>query len=103
MENEIKDYLEEFCHLENFVEKNQEKICKLCENNIIGGSSVTQFYMCEGSYCDEALQIYLEELDEDDNKMLINYGLVYNSERKKVIIKPFEKKKIRYVARFRNL
>lgn len=48
-------------------------LCSYCEENIIEGPSVTQFFMCEGCYCTNAEELYL-----DDELAEIRYNRWYN-------------------------
>jgi len=51
---------------QQWVEDHQDDICKYCEMFIIEGSSNSQHFQCEGSYCEEATEKYVEGLDEDE-------------------------------------
>lgn len=50
-----------FIRLPVIQEALQEDVCKFCEIHIIEGSRNTQFYSCEGSRCQEALDLYEEQ------------------------------------------
>jgi hypothetical protein len=59
----------------------QEKICRWCEDNIIGGSSMTQMFQCEGRFCEQAEQdikdqyyFYPSELEIDKPKKFVLNG-----------------------------
>jgi len=45
-------------------EFDQERMCELCELHILGCSSSTSTFQCEGSNCDDAEEIYIEEVIE---------------------------------------
>lgn len=45
-------------------ENNQEEICKMCEYHILEQSSISQFFQCEGRWCDEANEMFYEEYPE---------------------------------------
>lgn len=53
--------------INNLTDDQQEKMCKLCEINVIEGCRNTQMYQCEGSRCEEALP-YLIEHEELNNQ-----------------------------------
>jgi len=40
-----------------------EKMCRKCEDQIIGGSSCSVHFMCEGRYCEQAQELYIEGID----------------------------------------
>lgn len=40
---------------------NQDNICKYCEDFIICGSSSCSTFLCEGRYCEQATEEYIEE------------------------------------------
>lgn len=44
-------------NLENY----QEEICKLCENHILDAENMTSTFMCEGRFCSDAKELYLED------------------------------------------
>jgi hypothetical protein len=48
----------------DYFDEHQEEICKLCEDLIIGGCSMTSTFLCEGRFCDSALDMFIEEHDE---------------------------------------
>lgn len=41
-------------------EEHQEDICKLCEDEIIHGMNMTSTFLCEGRFCEDALQRFME-------------------------------------------
>jgi hypothetical protein len=47
--------------LQKEMEANQEEICKLCEAEIIGCKHSTSTFLCEGRFCDEAVELFNEE------------------------------------------
>lgn len=55
-------------------EEHQERMCDLCERKILGCSAMSSTFMCEGSRCEDAFELLLEELDEekrDENDRLM--------------------------------
>lgn len=57
-------------------EEHQERMCDLCERKILGCSSMSATFMCEGSRCEDAIELLIEELaeekrDENDRFMYI--------------------------------
>ena len=50
---------------EYLMEKHQERMCELCEDRILGCCSVSSTFMCEGSRCDEAVELLKDELEEE--------------------------------------
>jgi RNase P subunit RPR2 len=53
----------------------QEIICKLCEELIIEGSSISSTFLCEGRFCDRALEMFLESSETCEVcKKLIHEG-----------------------------
>ena len=50
--------------LEDVTDDQQERMCELCEHHIICGSSNTYHFQCEGRYCEQALDLLIEEMDE---------------------------------------
>jgi len=45
---------------EKIGDKYQEEICELCESQLLGCKSVTSTFICEGRYCEEAFELFLE-------------------------------------------
>jgi hypothetical protein len=45
----------------DLTDSEQERLCKFCEENIINCGSVTSTFICEGSFCDEAFDMFIEE------------------------------------------
>jgi hypothetical protein len=39
----------------------QEELCGRCEDEIIEGCSNCSTFQCEGRFCDQALQIFIDE------------------------------------------
>lgn len=56
-------------------EEHQERMCDLCERNILGCKSMTSTFLCEGSRCEDAVVLLQEELDEERHDM-IKYLLI---------------------------
>lgn len=50
--------------LNNLNDKQQQRMCELCEDHIIGGSSCSQMFLCEGSFCEEALEYLIDDIDD---------------------------------------
>lgn len=50
-------------------ENNQDRICKFCERNILGQSSCSSTFMCEGRWCEQANEEYYEEYPEEAERM----------------------------------
>lgn len=48
---------------QDFFDEHQEAICKICEDEIIEGCSMTSTFLCEGRFCTQALELFLEEYD----------------------------------------
>jgi len=48
----------------DITDEQQERMCELCEELIIGGSSCTQLYVCEGQHCSVAIDYIKDELIE---------------------------------------
>ena len=48
-----------------YFDEHQKEICKLCEDLIIGGCSMTSTFLCEGRFCDKALEMFIEEFEPD--------------------------------------
>jgi len=46
---------------DKYLEDNQESICKYCEDHIIEGCSITSTFQCEGSFCVQATESWLED------------------------------------------
>ena len=51
-------------NLDDITDDQQQRMCDLCERNIICGSSNSFHYQCEGRHCEDALE-YLKEDIED--------------------------------------
>lgn len=47
------------------IEQHQEKVCSMCETYILGCKSSTSTFLCYGSRCKEANEMYLEQIEED--------------------------------------
>jgi hypothetical protein len=46
------------------LESHQEKICLMCEENILFCKSSTSTFLCEGRRCEDASEMYLEQIEE---------------------------------------
>lgn len=46
-------------------EEYSERMCGLCETHILGCASMTSHFMCEGRYCDEAIEYLKDDLDNE--------------------------------------
>jgi len=46
-------------------EEHQERMCNLCELHILGCSSNSVNYQCEGSRCDEAIEYLIDDLEDE--------------------------------------
>ncbi len=53
---------------EDLTSAQQKRMCELCELHILGCSSNSLTFLCEGSRCDEAIELLQAEID--DNKEL---------------------------------
>ncbi|OED34246.1 hypothetical protein AB832_07770 [Flavobacteriaceae bacterium (ex Bugula neritina AB1)] len=49
---------------QKFCEELQEDICNYCEIHILGQSRMSYHFMCEGCSCEEAHEMYIEEVEE---------------------------------------
>lgn len=49
----------------DLAEAHQERMCRLCEHYILGCSSMSYHFMCEGSRCEDALELLKDDLDEE--------------------------------------
>jgi len=45
----------------------QQRMCELCETHIIEGSSSCSTFLCEGSFCDQAFEYLIEDIDDNEN------------------------------------
>lgn len=52
-------------HLEFMEEQNQEEVCKMCEDLILGCSSSSSTFLCEGCSCEEANEMFIENYFEN--------------------------------------
>ena len=50
-------------------ELHQERMCDLCERHILGCSSNSSTYQCEGSRCDQALDYLIEDLENEAEEL----------------------------------
>jgi len=42
----------------------QERMCELCEQHIIECSSMSSTFMCEGRFCVDAYELFIDEVGE---------------------------------------
>ena len=47
----------------------QDRMCEICEEDIIGHSRKTRNYLCEGAYCERAYELLVEENDNNKIKL----------------------------------
>lgn len=45
-------------------DKEQQKVCTYCKDFILEGINKTSTFLCEGSWCDEALEKFLDQKEE---------------------------------------
>ena len=45
---------------------NQEHICEMCEICILGCKRSTSTFQCEGSRCEEAIEMFLEDYEPEE-------------------------------------
>jgi len=50
---------------DELAEVHQERMCALCELNILGCSKNTIHFQCEGSKCDSAIDYLIDELENE--------------------------------------
>jgi hypothetical protein len=50
--------------LEYVFDKYGDEICMLCEEHVLGRSRNSQFFQCEGAYCESALDYLIESLED---------------------------------------
>lgn len=62
--DELKNLSEEEA-IEYVFDSHQERTCELCELYVLGCSSCSYHFMCEGRFCDQALPYIMEELIEN--------------------------------------
>lgn len=51
--------------LNDLTDEQQERMCVLCENFICGSRCDSKGNMCEGAYCDRAIEYLNDELEEE--------------------------------------
>lgn len=51
--------------LDDLTDEQQERMCVLCENFICGSRCDSKGNMCEGAYCDRAIEYLNDELEEE--------------------------------------
>lgn len=42
-----------------------DDLCQYCEDNILGCKNMTSHFMCEGRFCETALESYLETIETE--------------------------------------
>ena len=47
------------------MEIDQDELCEYCEENILGCKPCSSTFICEGCFCKEAKEQYLESLKEE--------------------------------------
>ena len=52
----------------------QDDVCKTCENSILHCKHSSSTFLCEGSWCEEAMEIFIDDMCVEDFKK-INIGL----------------------------
>lgn len=57
-------------------EIDQDEMCDLCEKYILGCKSNTSTFLCEGSRCEEAEELYWE-IKEEENREKISISRKY--------------------------
>jgi hypothetical protein len=50
--------------LDNLTDKQQTRMCELCEELILEGSSNSSHFQCEGGMCSEAIQYIIDDEEE---------------------------------------
>lgn len=59
---------------DNLTPTQQARMCELCESHILGCKHSTSTFLCEGSRCDDAIELLIDEVneakleEEQDNK-----------------------------------
>lgn len=51
--------------LDDLTDEQQERMCVLCEDFICGSRCDSKGNMCEGAYCDRAIEYLNDELEEE--------------------------------------
>ena len=49
--------------LDNLTDDQQQKMCELCEFHILECSSNSSKFQCEGSWCDQAFEYLIEDIN----------------------------------------
>ena len=60
------------------IDNHQDRMCELCELNILGCSHNTSTYQCEGSKCDVAIDYMMEELIDNSEAEEEQYVETYS-------------------------
>jgi hypothetical protein len=58
-------------NLDDLSDQQQERMCVLCEEYICGSRCDSKGNMCEGRWCDQAIE-YLSEEVEEQNREIVN-------------------------------
>jgi hypothetical protein len=58
-------------NLDDLSDEQQERMCVLCEDFICGSRCDSKGNMCEGIWCDQAIE-YLSEEVEEQNREIVN-------------------------------
>lgn len=59
--------------IEDLSDKQQERMCVLCEEHICGSRSDSKGNMCEGRWCDQAIEYLTEEIEEENKEIIDRY------------------------------
>lgn len=51
--------------LNDLTDEQQERMCILCENFICGSRCDSKGNMCEGRWCDQAIEYLIDEMEEE--------------------------------------
>lgn len=51
--------------LDDLTDEQQERMCVLCENFICGSRCDSKGNMCEGRWCDQAIEYLIDEMEEE--------------------------------------
>lgn len=66
--------MESKINLENLTDAQHLKMCKLCEELILGCCSNSSTFQCEGCSCEEAIQYIIDE--EEDGYCKMKYKMI---------------------------
>ena len=56
--------------IDNLTNKQQDRMCELCETHILGCKHSTATFLCEGSMCDNAFELLMNEYREWSETMI---------------------------------